>query len=60
MQLTDSERKKLTEIGVMLGKQALAEVATVGRLTPYRVYHSPQSMLTDALYALQGLEAMRA
>jgi putative transposase len=29
VQLTDSERKELTEIGAKLGKQALAEIATV-------------------------------
>ena len=30
VQLTDSERKALAEIGAKLGKQALAEIATVG------------------------------
>jgi transposase len=31
VQLTDSERKELAEIGAKLGKQALAEIATVGQ-----------------------------
>jgi hypothetical protein len=31
MQLTDSERKELTETGAKLGKKALSEIATVAQ-----------------------------
>ena len=31
VQLTDSERQELTELGAKLGKKALAEIATVAR-----------------------------
>jgi len=44
----------------MLGNQALAEIATVAMPDSIWCLHSPQSVLTDALYALQALEAMRA
>jgi hypothetical protein len=39
MQLTDGERKELAEIGTMLGKQALAEIATVA--TPDSIWCLP-------------------
>jgi hypothetical protein len=31
LQLTDSERKQLSEIGAKLGKKALEEIATIAR-----------------------------
>ena len=46
VQLTDSERKELAEIGAKLGKQALAEIATVAHpdtiLAWYRKFADPQ------------------
>jgi putative transposase len=39
VQLTDSERKELAEIGAKLGKQALAEIATVAQADTILAWH---------------------
>ncbi|MDH3600360.1 MAG: hypothetical protein OEU26_12045 [Candidatus Tectomicrobia bacterium] len=39
VQLTDSERKELAEIGVKLGKQALIEIATVAQADTILAWH---------------------
>jgi len=39
VQLTDSERKELAEIGAKLGKQALVEIATVAQADTSLAWH---------------------
>jgi hypothetical protein len=39
VQLTDSERKELAEIGAKLGKQALVEIATVAQADTILAWH---------------------
>src|SRR4029453_1236592 len=39
VQLTDSERKELAEIGAKLGKQALAEIATIAQADTIVAWH---------------------
>ena len=39
VQLTDSERKELAEIGTKLGKQALAEIATIAQADTILAWH---------------------
>ena len=41
VQLTDSERKELAEIGAKLGKKALSEIATVAQPETCLLYTSP-------------------
>jgi hypothetical protein len=39
VQLTDSERKELAEIGAKLGKQALSEIATIAQADTILAWH---------------------
>ena len=51
VQLTDSERKELAEIGAKLGKQALAEIATVAQADTILAWHrqfATQKVVTSA------------